>query len=48
MRSFPYAWLFRVQGMKYLQDIRRSIIPDDIPILEQGIEDVLKDDGVVN
>ncbi len=37
----------RVQGMKYLQDIRRSVIPDDIPILEQGIEDVLKDDGVV-
>ena len=33
----------RVQGMKYLQDIRRSVIPDDIPILEQGIEDVLKE-----
>ena len=37
----------RVQGMRYLKDIRRNVIPDDLPILEQGIEDVLKDDGVV-
>lgn len=37
----------RVRGIKYVQNIRRSIIPDDIPVLEQGIEDVLKDDGVV-
>lgn len=37
----------RVEGMKYLKDIRRSVIPEDLPILEQGIEDVLKDDGSV-
>ncbi len=37
----------RSQGMRYLQNVRRSIIPEDIPILEQGIADVLKDDGYV-
>ncbi|MDD6812437.1 MAG: diguanylate cyclase [Lachnospiraceae bacterium] len=37
----------RVEGIRYLKDIRRSVIPDDLPILEQGIEDALKDDGSV-
>lgn len=37
----------RVTGMGYLKNIRMSIIPEDIPIFEQAIEDVLKDDGSV-
>lgn len=38
----------RVQGMKYLEKVERSIIPEDIPTYKQAIRDVLKDDGVVN
>ena len=38
----------RVQGMRYLEKIERSIIPEDIPTYKQAIRDVLKDDGVVN
>ena len=37
----------RVSGMQYLKNVRMSIIPDDLPIFEQGIKDVLKDDGAV-
>lgn len=37
----------RTKGMQYLKNIRMSIIPDDIPIFEQAIKDVLKDDGSV-
>jgi len=32
---------------KMLSNVRRNIIPDDIPIFEQGIDDILKDDGAV-
>lgn len=32
---------------KMIQDIRRNIIPDDLPVVEQGIDDALKDDGAV-
>lgn len=38
----------RTQGTKYLKNIERNIIPEDIPIYRQGIEDVLKDDGAVD
>lgn len=38
----------RSQGMKYLEKVERSIIPEDIPTYRQAIRDVLKDDGVVN
>lgn len=38
----------RVKGMRYLEKIERSIIPEDIPTYKQAIRDVLKDDGVVN
>lgn len=34
-------------GMGYLKNVERNIIPEDMPIFEQGIEDVLKDDGSV-
>lgn len=34
-------------GMNYLKEVKMSIIPEDIPIYEQGIKDVLKDDGSV-
>ncbi|MCM1040491.1 MAG: diguanylate cyclase [Roseburia sp.] len=37
----------RPNGMQYLKNVRMSIIPDDIPIFEQAIKDVLKDDGSV-
>lgn len=37
----------RTSGMQYLKNARMSIIPDDIPIFEQAIKDVLKDDGSV-
>ena len=38
----------RAQGMKLLNKIEMSIIPDDLPIYKQGIEDVLKDDGAID
>ncbi|MBD5506759.1 MAG: diguanylate cyclase [Lachnospiraceae bacterium] len=38
----------RVKGMKYLEMIELCIIPEDIPTYKQAIEDVLKDDGVVD
>lgn len=38
----------RAQGMKFINKVERSIIPDDLPIFQQGIEDVLKDDGAVD
>ena len=38
----------RVQGMKLLNKLEMSIIPDDLQIYQQGIVDVLKDDGVVD
>lgn len=37
----------RMNGMQYLKNVRMSIIPEDLPIFEQGIEDVLKDDGSI-
>lgn len=37
----------RMQGMKYINKLEMSIIPEDLPIYQQGIEDVLKDDGAV-
>ncbi len=37
----------RAAGTGYLKNIRMSIIPEDLPIFEQAIEDVLKDDGSV-
>ena len=37
----------KASGMQYLKNARMSIIPDDIPIFEQAIKDVLKDDGSV-
>lgn len=38
----------RIQGMKYLKKVEMSIIPEDIPLFRQAIEDVLKDDGAVD
>lgn len=38
----------RLQGMKYLEKVELSIIPEDIPIYKQAIRNVLKDDGVVD
>ena len=38
----------RAQGMKFINKVERSIIPDDLPIFQQGIEDVLKDDGAID
>ncbi len=38
----------RVQGMKFLEKVELSIIPDDLPTYRQAIRDVLKDDGVVD
>ena len=35
------------KGEKYLKNVKMHIIPEDMPIFEQGIEDVLKDDGAV-
>ena len=37
----------RTQGMRYIKDVRRMIIPDDLPTFEQWIEDVLKDVGSI-
>ncbi len=37
----------RAEGMMYLKDIKVSIIPEDLPIFNQAIKDVLKDDGSV-
>lgn len=37
----------RARGMGYLRNIKMSIIQEDLPIFEQAIEDVLKDDGSV-
>lgn len=37
----------KTEGARYLKNVRRHIIPEDIPIFKQGIEDVLKDDGSV-
>ena len=38
----------RSQGMKLMKKIERNIIPEDLEIFQQGIEDVLKDDGAVD
>ena len=38
----------RAQGMKLIEKVEMSIIPEDIPIFRQGIEDVLKDDGAID
>lgn len=38
----------RAAGMGYLKNVRMSIIPEDLPIFEQAIDDVLKDDGSVD
>ena len=38
----------RAQGMKFINKVERSIIPDDLQIFQQGIEDVLKDDGAID
>ena len=38
----------RAQGMKMINKVEASIIPDDLPIFHQGIEDVLKDDGAID
>ena len=32
---------------KMLKNFRRIIIPDDLPVFDQGINDILKDDGAV-
>ena len=32
---------------KMIKNIRRIVIPDDMPVFEQGIDDILKDDGAV-
>ncbi|MCH5249584.1 MAG: diguanylate cyclase [Lachnospiraceae bacterium] len=37
----------KTKGEKYLKNVKMHIIPEDMPIFEQGIEDVLKDDGSV-
>lgn len=33
---------------KMLKNIRLNIIPDDLPIFEEGIDDIMKDDGAVD
>ncbi len=38
----------RAQGMKLVEKVEMSIIPEDLPIFKQGIEDVLKDDGAID
>lgn len=38
----------RAQGMKLINKVEMSIIPEDLPIFHQGIEDVLKDDGAID
>ncbi len=38
----------RAQGTKYLKKVERNIIPEDLQIYQQGIEDILKDDGAVD
>lgn len=38
----------RTQGMKLISKLEMSIIPEDLQIFYQGIEDVLKDDGAVD
>ncbi len=38
----------RAQGMKLVEKVEMSIIPEDLPIFRQGIEDVLKDDGAID
>lgn len=38
----------RTQGMKFLKKIEINIIPEDLPIYRQAIEDVLKDDGAID
>ena len=38
----------RAQGMKLMNKVEMSIIPEDLEIYQQGIEDVLKDDGAVD
>ena len=38
----------RAQGMKMINKVEASIIPEDLPIFHQGIEDVLKDDGAID
>ncbi len=37
----------RTQGMKFFQDVRRSLIPDDLPVFEHAIDEVLQDNGSV-
>lgn len=32
---------------KMIKNIRRVIIPNDMPVFEQGIDDILKDDGAI-
>lgn len=45
--------LYRMLGYTHkelermLRDIRLNIIPDDLPVFEQGINDILKDDGAI-
>lgn len=38
----------RIQGMKLMKKVEMSIIPEDLPLYRQAIEDVLKDDGAVD
>ena len=38
----------RAQGMKLINKVEMSIIPEDLEIYRQGIEDVLKDDGAID
>ena len=38
----------RAQGMKLINKVEMSIIPEDLEIYRQGIDDVLKDDGAVD
>ncbi len=38
----------RKEGLKYVEMIEMVIIPEDLPAFHQAIEDVLKDDGVVD
>ncbi len=38
----------RAQGMKYVNKVEMSIIPEDLPSFRQAIADVLKDDGAVD
>lgn len=37
----------RAQGMRYMNNFRKMLIPEDLPVLEQWVEDVLKDDGAI-